>query len=214
MKRVSGIKHAAAMIAPAIVDISMTINRVVLLAYCNLTLAFIVLILEKGGDHMRRLNRGVIGIALVAMLAIAGWAFNSYAFEGAPGPQHGVMLQKQQMLIKALGITDEQKARMKDILQKYRPELKPLMKQYHVEKRSLRRLVHEGTTDEAAIRAQTVKLSTVEAELAIQRARMIHDMRGVLTQEQLQKLSQMEKDRIDMKNDLMLFRLAGPRKGE
>lgn len=208
----SKIRYMAGRIAPAVMDLSITINRVILLAYCNLTLAFIVLILEKGGDHMKKLSRSVVAIALIAMVAIAGWAFNSYAYGGGQAPQHE-MMQKHEM-VKALGITDDQKAQMKGILEKYRPALQPLIKQYHTERREMRKLVHAATIDEAAIRAQAARMSTVQADLAVQRARLLHDMRGVLTQEQLQKLSQMEKDRIDAKIDHMLFRLAGPRKGE
>ena len=66
-------------IASAVVDVSITINRVILPTYCSLTLAFIVLILEIGGDHIKKLSRITIVMALSAITAIAGWAYNSYA---------------------------------------------------------------------------------------------------------------------------------------
>jgi Spy/CpxP family protein refolding chaperone len=57
-------------------------------------------------------------------------------------------------MFKALGVTDDQKAQLKDFLQKYRPTLQSLMKQYHAEMHALRKLIHEGPIDESAISAQ------------------------------------------------------------
>jgi Spy/CpxP family protein refolding chaperone len=161
---------------------------------------------------MKKLSINIIAIAMLAIIATVGWAYNSYAYGNQQGPRHE-MLHKHGMF-KALGVTDDQKARLKEILQKYRPALQTLMKQYYAEKHAMRRLVHAGSVDESAIGAQAAKVSTVEANLAVQRAHLIHDMRAVLTQEQLQKLSELEKDRIEAKIDRHLFRLAAREKGE
>jgi hypothetical protein len=78
--RFSKIMALSNRIAPAAVDVSITINRVILVAYCNLTLAFIVLILEKGGDHMKKSSGGVIALLVFAIVAITGLAYELICF--------------------------------------------------------------------------------------------------------------------------------------
>ncbi len=75
----SKIRALTVRMAPAVVEVSIAINRVILLAYCNLTLAFIVLILENGGEHIKKSSRAVIVTALLVLIATAGWVYNSYA---------------------------------------------------------------------------------------------------------------------------------------
>ena len=77
---VSKIGALTARVFPAVVDVSTTINRIILLAYSNLTLAFIVLLLEKGSAVTKKLNRIAVVIALTVITATAGWAYNSHAY--------------------------------------------------------------------------------------------------------------------------------------
>jgi hypothetical protein len=63
---------------PAVVEVSIMINRIILLAYCNLTLAFIVLLLERGSAVTKKLNGSIVVIALTVITATAGWAYSSY----------------------------------------------------------------------------------------------------------------------------------------
>jgi hypothetical protein len=77
---VSKIWALTARVFPAVVDVSTTINRIILLAYSNLTLAFIVLLLEKGSAVTKKLNRSIVVIALTVITATAGLAYNSYAY--------------------------------------------------------------------------------------------------------------------------------------
>jgi hypothetical protein len=65
-------KDLSALSASAVIDMSITIYRIILLAHCNLTLAFIVLILEKGDDQLKKLSRSIVVITLPAIIATAG----------------------------------------------------------------------------------------------------------------------------------------------
>ena len=76
----SKIVALTARVFPAVVDVSTTINRIILLAYSNITLAFIVLLLEHGSAVTKKLNRSIVIIALTVVIATAGWAYNSYAY--------------------------------------------------------------------------------------------------------------------------------------
>jgi Spy/CpxP family protein refolding chaperone len=88
----------------------------------------------------------------------------------------------------ALGLSDDQKAQVKSILQKYKPTTQPLVQQLVAERRALRDAIHAPTIDEPAIRAQAAKVASLQADLAVQRAHVSHDIRAVLTPEQIQKL--------------------------
>jgi predicted Co/Zn/Cd cation transporter (cation efflux family) len=68
-------KYRFGQVAPAAVDMSITGNRIILLAYYNLTLAVTALILEKGGQYMKKLSGRVIALLVLAMVAIAGSAY-------------------------------------------------------------------------------------------------------------------------------------------
>lgn len=60
------------------------------------------------------------------------------------------------------------------------------------ERRALRDAIRAETIDETAIRAQAAKVASLEADLAVQRAHVAHDIRAVLTPGQLQKLKDMQ----------------------
>ncbi len=68
-------KHLLVKIASTAFDMSLTFNRIILLAYCNLTIAFIVLLLDKGGAYMKRYSGGILVLLVSAMVAIAGLAY-------------------------------------------------------------------------------------------------------------------------------------------
>ena len=77
---VSKIGVLTARVFPAVVGVSTTINRIILLAYSNLTLAFIVLLFEHGSSVTKKLNRSIVIIAWTVIIVTAGWAYNSYAY--------------------------------------------------------------------------------------------------------------------------------------
>jgi protein CpxP len=106
-----------------------------------------------------------------------------------------------------LGVTADQKAEVKTILRKYQPTVGPLVKEVVTERRALRDTIHAATIDETAIRAQAAKVASLESDLAVQRAHVSHDIRAVLTPEQLQKVKEMEVD-VDARIDGFLHRVA------
>lgn len=95
-------------------------------------------------------------------------------------------------VLKRLDLTDVQKQEAKDIFAKHKAQIQPLVKQLVAERRALRTLVQADAVDEQAIRAQAGKISSVRADLTVQRAYLFHDLRGILTPAQLQKLKQLQ----------------------
>ncbi len=94
-----------------------------------------------------------------------------------------------------LGLTDQQKAQIKEIFKKERAEMKPIMTRMITERRNLRTLVQADKIDEAAIRAQAAKLATIEGDLAIQHAKVAGQIRAILTPAQVEKFKALQKER-------------------
>lgn len=110
-----------------------------------------------------------------------------------------------------LGVTDAQKDQIHTILRKHQPTVEPIIKQLVAERRALRGAMHAETIDEKAIRIQAAKVAGVEADLAVQRAYVAHEIRAVLTDEQIEKLGEMREDadaRIDHFIDRVAKRIA------
>ena len=94
-----------------------------------------------------------------------------------------------------LALSDQQKAQMKEVFKKNQPQVKPIFTKLISEKRELRTLIHSGSADEAAIRAQAAKVAGAEADLAVQRAQMAKQFRAILTPEQVEKFKAIQKEK-------------------
>ena len=153
---------------------------------------------------MRTSTKALIGAGLVMAATVGGFfAYLAHANPREYGPARGRFLER----LAQLGVTDEQKTQVKDILRNHQPTAEPLLKQFVAERRALRDLVHAETVDEKAIRAQAAKVASVGADLAVERAHVAHEIRGVLTPEQIDKLKQMKVD-ADTRIDDGLARIA------
>lgn len=86
---------------------------------------------------------------------------------------------------KKLGLTDAQKAQAKTIFQGNRDVVKPLYTSLHAERKNLQTLIHADVIDEAAIRAETAKISGIQADLNVNRAKVGAQFRAILTPAQL-----------------------------
>jgi protein CpxP len=153
---------------------------------------------------MRTHPKALIAAGVVAALTVGGFfAFLAHADTKEVVPAKG----RFQKHLAQLGATDEQKAQVKVILRKYQPTAGPLIQQVVTERRALRDAIRAETIDETAIRAQAAKVASLEADLAVQRAHVAHDIRAVLTPEQLQKLKDMQTD-VDARIDGWRHRIA------
>jgi Spy/CpxP family protein refolding chaperone len=140
---------------------------------------------------MRTHTKALIVVGVVAALTVSGFfAFLAHADTTEIGPTKGRFTQK----LAQLGLTDDQQAQVKAILRKYQPTAGPLIKQVVTERRALRDTIRAETIDAIAIRAQAAKVASLEADLAVQRAHVAHEIRAVLTPGQLQKLKDMQTD--------------------
>jgi protein CpxP len=146
---------------------------------------------------MKSLGKNMAAIAAVlAALALVPATAPAYMGDDGP-PQAG---QHFKSMVKDLQLTVQQKQQLKDIFAKNRPQTGPLMKQFGAERRAMRALIQADDIDEAAIRAQSAKVATIEADLAVQRARVAQEIRTILTPEQIAKAKELQAQR-DKKMD-------------
>lgn len=141
---------------------------------------------------MQTPSKWILGLALgVAALATTTTAV--LAVSDAPGPRGEIRSLIQARLSDA-GFTTTQKLQAGKVLRQYGPTMLPLTRQLIQERRTLRDLTQAERIDEAAIRAQAARLAQVQAEMAIQSARAVQELRKIATPEQQAKLRALERE--------------------
>jgi protein CpxP len=148
----------------------------------------------------------LVGAAMMAAVTMTG--VQAAPERSQPDQRPGGRLSR----LADLNLTDEQKATVKETFQKHQPAVKPLVDKLVTERRALQDLIHAEKLDESAIRAQAAKVAAVEADLAVERAKIAQELRPVLTAEQIQKLQEMKSEfrgRLDGARERIGKRLAG-----
>ena len=110
--------------------------------------------------------------------------------KGSCVPKHFLLA----LMFKKLGLTDAQKAQAKAIFKTDRTDVKSIFASLNRERKNLQALIHADTIDEAAIRAETLKIASIEADLHVNRAKMGVQFRAILTPEQLVTLKSLEQN--------------------
>ncbi|HEX4064683.1 MAG TPA: Spy/CpxP family protein refolding chaperone [Acidobacteriaceae bacterium] len=104
-------------------------------------------------------------------------------------------------LAQQIGITDDQKHKMDDIFQQHRLNLIDLNANLEKQQVLMQPMISADQPNEADVLAQIDKIAQARADLEKANARMLFDIRKVLTQEQWQKLKAM---RMEHRDDRMM----------
>jgi periplasmic protein CpxP/Spy len=139
---------------------------------------------------------------LVAVLAVtlsAAIAKSQTADAAAPPPQpvhgHGWgMAHHMGFPFRQLDLTDAQRAQVKEVMQKERSTMKPLMQQMHQMGQQLKQY-SEGTYDEAKVQALVTQQAQTLVQLKVQETRTHSELYQLLTPEQQAKLKEIEANR-------------------
>jgi periplasmic protein CpxP/Spy len=91
---------------------------------------------------------------------------------------------------KQLNLTDDQKAKMKQIRESFAERNKPLMEQLRAKRQELRQASEGGTFNEALATQKLTEIAPLEAKLMGERAKQHQEMLSVLTAEQKAQLEQ------------------------
>jgi hypothetical protein len=147
-------------------------------------------------------TRDILQMVLITAIA-AGWLVASTVVAGDAGPTPN-----------KAAISDGQKSQLQEIFSRYEGTLGPLMKRYATEKAALTQSIVADKFDEAAIRAQFVKAAQIGAEITVANAKLRHEMRAILTKDQIDGIKKVGGEIAEANIDEMLFRLAAPVKAK
>jgi protein CpxP len=104
-------------------------------------------------------------------------------------PGRGQILQR---IAKKLNLTDDQKSQIKAVLGGEKDTLKSLFGQLHDARKNLRAAIHANDANEAAVRAASAKVASVEADLAVERMKLYGKIAPILTDQQRRKIADFE----------------------
>jgi len=136
---------------------------------------------------LRPLLIGGVLLALVAGGAIAVSQNIRKAHFHGDGFMGGRMLD---FFADYLDLTDTQQAQAKEIIEKEKPALQPLVRQRLQAEKQLRELAMNGGFDEAKVRDIANQQAQVMTELTVQKARIESELLQLLTPDQKTKLNQ------------------------
>ena len=103
--------------------------------------------------------------------------------QGRGGRMHG-------MMFKSLNLTDDQKARMKQVNESFRARTQSLHEALRAKRQELRQASEGGTFNEALATQKLQESASLQAKLMGERLRMRQEMLAVLTPEQKAQLDQ------------------------
>lgn len=141
--------------------------------------------------HFRRLGI-VTALALLVTPLLAqappGRGPGHGRFHDADRPMHERMLEQ-------LDLTDDQQEQIDRLTADHRSAMKDRRELVRDGRMAMRDLVHAEEFDEAAIREAAMAVAEAEADMAVERARLRHEIHKVLTPEQREKAAEMFQER-------------------
>jgi len=137
-------------------------------------------------------------IALAASIAVAQTVTTNQdngqgqrrEWRGRRGKGHGMRGMRAGGFFKQLNLTEDQKAKMKQIRQSFAETNKPLRQELRAKRQELRQASQGGTFNEALATQKLTEIAPLEAKLMATRANLHQQMLSVLTAEQKAQLDQ------------------------
>jgi protein CpxP len=108
---------------------------------------------------------------------------------------HGVRGMRAGGFFKQLNLTEDQKAKMKQIRESFAERNKPLREQLRAKRQELRQASEGGTFNEALATQKLTEMAGLEAKLMGERFKLHQEMLSVLTAEQKAQLEQAKAQR-------------------
>jgi protein CpxP len=137
-------------------------------------------------------------IALAASIAVAQTVTTNQdngqgarkEWRGRRGEHKGMRGMRAGGFFRGLNLTEDQKAKMKQIHQSFAERNKPLMEQLRAKRQELRQASEGGTFNEALATQKLTEIAPLEAKLMGERAKLHQETLSVLTAEQKAQLEQ------------------------
>ena len=109
--------------------------------------------------------------------------------EGRDGRMHGRIFAQ-------LDLTEDQKTRVHELMGEHQRAVEPLRQQVREGHQQVAQLVHAETIDEAAIRAAVIDSAQLDADMAVERARLVQQIRSILTPEQREQADELMQEHL------------------
>jgi protein CpxP len=141
--------------------------------------------------HFRRLAIVIVLVLLATPVLAQGGPGRGPGhghFHGADSPMHERVLEQ-------LDLTDDQREQIDQLIADHRTAMKDRREQMRERRTAMRDLMHADEFDEAAIRDAAMAIAEAEADVAVERARLRHEIHALLTPEQQEKAAQMREKR-------------------
>jgi protein CpxP len=103
---------------------------------------------------------------------------------------HGMRGMRAGGFFRGLNLTEDQKAKMKQIRETFAATNKPLREEVRAKRQELRQASEGGTFNEALATQKLTEIAPLEAKLMAERAKLHQEMLSVLTAEQKAQLEQ------------------------
>jgi Spy/CpxP family protein refolding chaperone len=153
---------------------------------------------------LRTKNISAIGVLVAACL----WALPGYT-QSRPGPHErggiagdgtGIALP---LLLRAANLTPDQKAQVRQIMANHRVTLQELFNQLRATQDQMaNKLFSTGRLQEADLAPQVQQIAQLRNQLADEGLRVVLEIRGVLTPEQLAKASQLKSQMLSLQSQM------------
>jgi periplasmic protein CpxP/Spy len=146
---------------------------------------------------MDRVRKIVVTAGIVAVMA--GGAVAIFA-QGGPGRGAGAFGPggpgsrgfAAGFALGQLNLSDAQKQQVRDIMQRHRQQSQPVMDRLQQAMQAQRAAITAVPVNEQAVRQAAAALAAVQADMAVDQARMHADIFSILTVEQQEKAKQLE----------------------
>jgi Spy/CpxP family protein refolding chaperone len=142
---------------------------------------------------MKKMSQAVLGAAALALVLGVGQA-QAQPPQGT-GPKEGAMGRghdRQQSIARALGLTDQQQEKVRQILDEQRPQREALQEKIQANRDALRQMLEDGTADATAVGELVLEGRKLHDQGHAMRVADTKKIRALLTPEQQTKLDAIE----------------------
>ncbi len=137
---------------------------------------------------MKKTGTVLMALAIIT-LAPAAWA------QGHFGSRDGSHEKRLDCIMERLDLSDEQQNKISGIIDQYQNQQDTLKSDVRAAHDAMRTVMQAEEYNEAAIRTAHGKVSAIREELAVSHARMISEIKAVLTEDQLDDFNNMHNKR-------------------
>jgi periplasmic protein CpxP/Spy len=144
-----------------------------------------------------KFSRTVVGVIVAGVVALT--AGSIWAAQRQAGPRMGMRMgtgMAPGLFLSQLGITDAERQQIKDVVQRHRNEIRPLMQRARVARTGLRTAETAEPVDDNLIRAKAAEVAAIEGDIVVARAHLRADVVQILTPDQQEKLRQRQTRRL------------------